>query len=275
MNKWIVILLMVTSLFGAAFHLANAPIKGVAMAHPEYPEDILRLGSGVWYHTFGACPDNANNCIPYSRDGSDPNLDINYNGYVFLFYEPDIDEPWGHYINPFEAVNLYMALDAKYKYAEWIVGNVTFHGQWEAWLEMFSDICHYTVGCKQPDYYGVNVLLSCLPGYEDKECINYVDDWLNIAYNDVETPIWITVFADVQGNILFDDIMTDYFNSHNWIKGWFYLTNRLSGDEPWLTPSFGDIALFDWDTGEPTAIGEWYIEDIIPNRVFMPVVIHD
>ena len=59
------------------------------------------------------------------------------------------------------------------------------------------------------------------------------------------------------------------FKKRPWIERWAYFTNRAKGDEPWYPESW-TVQLFDWDTGEPTDIGRWYMGEL--HNTYMPVV---
>jgi hypothetical protein len=237
--------------------------KGLAMAYPQYTEDITTLGT-KWYYVWGACPNNSvPGCIPMSRNGDDPNLPLDYNDFVILFNEPNNPEPYGHPISPKDAVQIYMNLYGKYPQAKWVVGNVNIYIR--RWMEDFWNICKTTPNCIMPKYIGWHIYISTET--EAKHLHLFLDGIYQLNYPD--TKWWITEFADITGNISNDRIMLDEFKKRDWIERWAYFTNRSNGDEPWY-PVGWDVQLIDWNTGELTEIGKWYAEEL--HQVFLPIV---
>jgi hypothetical protein len=236
--------------------------QGVALAYPYY--DDLQAVDAAWWYVWAPCPLNAPpGCVPMSRDGSDPQLPIEYNGYVLLFNEPHNVEPFGNPIEPDEALQVYMTLSEEYPRAKWVVGNIIFWGHWQNWLLSFHDMCSVTPGCYMPEYWGIHVYVS------GNNWIDYIKGELDGLHNYIGGKFWITEFAEVTGNVSMDNAMLELFKRTPYIDRWAYFTNRAHGNEPWY-PAGWNVQLFDYATGEPTSIGDWYAHGL--HKSFIPMV---
>lgn len=264
-NRIAMFILLIACLSLQSFVVYRTPDvrKGIAMAYPQYQEDLEQLGDNTWYYNWGACPIGDAHCVPMSRDGSDPELPLDYSGYVLLFNEPNNPEPYGHPIPPNDAVGIYMTLTNQYPDAKWVVGNVNLFTR--RWMWEFWNGCINTEGCILPTYLGWHIYVT-----DDSEAINlhlFLDGIHQYEYPD--TVWWITEFADVNGNISNDARIVHEFESRPFIQRWAYFTNRATGAEPWY-PIGWKVSLFNWNTGEPTDIGKWYIDGL--NKIFIPIM---
>lgn len=232
-----------------------APIelqKGLAMSFPSQ-EDLTKLGD-VWYYNWGACPLGATNCVPMSWCGEDPNLPLNYSGYLLLFNEPEVETQCN--ITPQHGIDDYMFLKMKYPAAKFVVGNSIFWGSWQYWLNFFWDICNANKDCIIPQYWGIHVYIS-----GNTDWIPYIDAQLTRLHKRLGGTFWITEFAEINGNINTDNALVSLFLHTPWIARWAYFTNRSQATDPWVINGW-KVDLFDWNTGEPTDIGTWYIHGI-------------
>lgn len=230
--------------------------KGIGMAYPVYQEDLDRLGN-MWWYVWGSSHYADPNYVPMSYAGEDPQLSPDYNEYILLFNEPGNRPPYGANITPEEGAVFYLQLKSLYPNAKFVVGNVS---AWALdWLVAFKESC----GCN-PDVWGMH---------------GYVEAWITPqmlfdlweeAHNTLGGDFWITEWADTNANVTNDDKIQRWFKSHTWIKRWAYFTNRVKGDEEWYPPYWGNVSLFDWETGEPTAVGKWYIHGFY--QTMLPIV---
>jgi hypothetical protein len=225
-------------------------MKGIALAYPFY-KDITDVKAS-WFYVWGSC--NVAGCVPMSRNGEDPNLPPDYNGYILLFNEPNNPEPYGHPIDPLEAVVIYLQLCDKYSHAKWVVGNVSAWGL--DWL------CEFYTHCdRPPQAYGMHGYVEGWITPQD------LMNWWTEAHDNLGGDFWITEFADSTGNTKNDEALVKYFKANSWIKRWAYFTNRAKGDEPWY-PSGWNVQLFD-QNGKMTKIGRWYSGK---HFVFLPII---
>jgi hypothetical protein len=232
--------------------------KGIAMPY-VYAEDLERTNSS-WYYVWGPCWSSyPPGCVPMSWGGEDPNLPLDYSGYVLLFNEPDRPEQAN--ITPENGVIIYKEFKLKYPQAKWVVGNV-----WYAqWLYTFRDLCVADPSCELPAIWGLHMYVGGIDHLP--KMLAYIES----AYKNLNGTFWITEFASVSGNISVDEGIVRFFESHPWIERWAYFCNRASGTEPWYPKSW-NVQLFDWDTGEPTPIGNWYTNGL--SRHFLPLVLY-
>lgn len=233
--------------------------KGIAMPY-VFAEDLERTNS-TWYYNWGACPTIYGDCVPMSYAGEDPQLPKNYNGYILLFNEPNNFPPYGQTITPQEGAAIYLNLRALYPNAKWVVGNVS---AWSLqWLIDFRAACGSSYIA--PEAWGMHGYVEAW--ITTKHLIN----WWTEAHNVIGGNFWITEWADTHGNIKNDELLANWFETQDWIKRWAYFCNRAKGTEPWY-PSDWVVQLFEWDTGIPTEIGNWYINGI--NYIYIPLMIH-
>jgi hypothetical protein len=225
-----------------------------------FTEDLIRTNSS-WYYDWGACPSIPAGCVPMSYAGENPNLPKDYRGYILLFNEPNNFPPYGETITPQEGATIYLNLRTLYPNAKWIVGNVS---AWSLqWLVDFRAACgdNYVA----PAAWGIH-------GYvEAWITTGQLIDWWTEAHDTMGGTFWITEWADTNGNIENDEFLINWFESQNWIERWAYFCNRAKGTEPWY-PTDWVVQLFNWGTGEPTKIGNWYINGMV--YIFLPLVIH-
>jgi len=237
--------------------------KGLAMAY-FVPEDLITLGVS-WYYTWNVYqPNMPPGFVPMSRNGEDPNLPLDYSGYVLLFNEPNNIEPYGHPITPENGAQIYIGFVEKYPKAKWVVGNVSVWS-WD-WLADFRDNCG---NYKLPDAWGIHAYIEMFIDLTTTKML------LNAAHNNLGGKFWITEFADTTGNVKNDDRLTDYFYNTSWIERWSYFTNRATGSESWYPKYWNKVQLFDFETNELTAIGEWYAKDKKPYFIWLPFIKKD
>jgi hypothetical protein len=157
-----------------------------------------------------------------------------------------------------------MNLVALYPQAKWVVGNCEI---WRHnWFWEFIQACYATPGCIMPKYWGLHIYTS-----NDAD-VGYAKEWLEslITYTfPRDSKYWITEFADTRGKVECDIGLVKYFESAAYIERYSYFTNRAKGDEIWYPPDW-NVQLFDWDTGEPTMIGRWYIQK--DHHIYFPIV---
>jgi hypothetical protein len=261
-RKWPILLSLVALLFGVAFYMdfriLAEPQKGIAMSY-FYPEDLPKVNA-EWWHIFGPCQSNyPAGCVPMSWGGNNvPGLDPNYDGYLLFLNEPD--RPDQSNKTPAEGIALYKQRKAQYPNAKFVVGN-TFYPQW---LFDFKALCKADTACEMPTIWGLHAYMG------NAEYLPKMFAYLDDAHSRLGGEFWITEFASVFGDMFVDDALVNYFQSHDWIKRWAYWTNRYQGNEAWYPPGW-NTNLFDWATGEPTKIGNWYIHGL--HKTFISIVI--
>lgn len=258
MKKLIISIIFFVILFytvNYSYAQIDLPQKGLAMSYPNQ-NDIANLGN-IWYHVWGTCPEKETKCVPMSWCGEDPNLPINYSGYVILFNEPESETQCN--ITPERGIDYYMILQSKYPHVKWVVGNSIFWGEWKTWLIDFKTICENTKNCISPAIWGVHVYIKCGAGYEYSHCRNFIKRELESLHSFIGGIFWVTEFADIGGNIVSDNMILNLFEGIPWITRWAYFTNRSNLTDPWILDGW-KVDLFDLNTGEPTDIGNWYIE---------------
>ena len=237
--------------------LLSPPIAGKGIAMPYvFAEDLERTNSS-WYYNWGPCSTIPPGCVPMSWSGTDPNLPTDYSDYILLFNEPD--RPDQANLTPETGIIIYKELKAKYPNAKWVVGN-TFYPNW---LYTFKTLCQSDADCIIPEYWGLHAYMG------DIEYLSLMKKQLTIAHNKLGGIFWITEFASVYGNLSVNDGLVKFFESKDWIERWAIYCNRAQGTEPWY-PSQWVVRMFDWDTGEPTSIGNWYINGLYEN--FLPLI---
>jgi hypothetical protein len=226
------------------------PIKGLAMAHAEYPQDLDALNC-AWYYTWG-CDAGITDprYVPMSRDGSIVDLPADYAGYLLVFNEPNLKEPNGCDVAPDEAAVRYRALIKAYPQAKMVVGGVS---AWDSvysgsWLKCFKSM----ITClKVPRPYAYHV-----HGYvESWITAAHLKSWWTKQHTLLGGKLWITEYNDTGGNIANLSSLTSWIEGRTWIERYAAFTNRSHG-EPW---AIGDgVNLVDWETGALTASGKYY-----------------
>jgi hypothetical protein len=222
--------------------------KGIGMPY-IYPEDLTRMKAS-WYYDWSSSHYDDPRYVPMSRNGDDPNLPLDYAGYILLFNEPNNVEPFGHPIPATSAAFIYAELQKKYHLAKWVVGNVNVVGGWN-WLDVFNQSCKILNTHYVAPIWGIHCYIE---GYILPECIMA---WMKKLYGYLGGEFWVTEWADTTGSMIYDNILLNYFKANTWITRQAYFTNRAKGDEGWF-PRDWKVQLFDWDTGELTNIGKWY-----------------
>jgi hypothetical protein len=250
MYKAVLALFVSLTIFAAAFN-QDFGGKGIAMAYPNTAD--LEAVNASWWHQWGKCPDDTR-CVPMTWGGEDPQLPVDYSGYVLFLNEPE--NPAQANISVRDAIQLYVNYTAQYPQAKWVIGNSLFWGDWAQWLVDFKALCAVTDGCIAPEYWGVHVYMRCGTGYE-ADCMAFVNGNLTYLHATLGGTFWVTEFAEIKGNLKLDKMMVDYFNRTNWIARYAYFTNKSMPSDPWVQAGW-TVDLFDWDTGEMTAIGRWY-----------------
>ena len=225
--------------------------KGLAMAYPTYQEDLSRAQVN-WFYDWSSSHYDDPRYVPMSWCGADPELPLSYSGYVLLFNEPELKSQCN--ITSQQGIDYYKSLQSKYPEAKWVVGNTIFWGSWQYWLNEFWDICHADPACVMPEYWGVHVYLSG----DARTFIPFVKGELNKFHNKIGGIFWVTEFSEINGNINTDRSLVKLYEDTPYIARWAYFTNRSAPNDPWYLNGWR-VDLFDWDTGEPTAIGNWYI----------------
>jgi hypothetical protein len=237
--------------------LLSLPIAGKGIAMPYvFAEDLERTNSS-WYYNWGTCSTIPPGCVPMSWSGTDPNLPTDYSDYILLFNEPD--RPDQANLTPETGIIIYKQFKLKYPDAKWVVGN-TFYPEW---LYKFRDLCLTDVNCIMPEYWGLHAYMGNI------EYLSSTINRVKSAHNNLGGTFWITEFAAVYGDIKADDGLVKFFESQPWIERWAIFCNRAQGTEPWY-PTHWVVRMFDWDTGAPTKIGNWYINGLYDN--LLPLV---
>jgi hypothetical protein len=196
-----------------------------------------------------------------SYAGEDPKLSADYSGYVLLFNEPNNIAPFGSPILPEEGAVLYQILRNKYPLAKWVIGNVS------AWA--FDWLVKFDKACGGPDGHAI-VSAWGMHGYVEAQITaQQLISWWTQAHSILGGTFWITEWADTLGNVKNDDTIVKFFEAQAWIERYAYFTNRAKGDEPWY-PKEWNVPLFDWTTGKPTKIGNWFIKGL--HQVYIPIV---
>ncbi len=241
------------------------PARGLAMAYPQYMEDLDRLNVGWWY-AWSSNQSTDQRYVPMSWCGEDPNLPLDYSSYVLLFNEPEVETQCN--ITPAYGLLEYKVLQAKYHHARWVVGNTTFWGGWQYWLNFFYDLCSADQQCIMPEYWGVHVYLSGTP----EEWTQYVQAELDHLHERTGGTFWITEFAEVNGNVDTDQVLVTLFRNTAYIDRYAYFTNRSDPQAPWYLEGWR-VDLFDWATGDLTTLGAWYNAGVI-STFYLPAVLH-
>jgi hypothetical protein len=254
-------LLFIGMLFNMAFCIdvrITEPVKGIAMAYPQYMEDLTRLDDSAWFYDWWTCPENAVNCVPMSWSGDIvPGLDTNYSDYLLFLNEPD--RPDQSNKTPAEGLALYKLRKADYPNAKFVVGN-TFYPNW---LLQFKALCESDADCIMPDIWGVHFYIA------DRGYFQYMSGLYSQYLTQLPGEIWITEFAAINGDVILDNMILQWIKSNSQITRYAYFTNRYPLNDP-NVPLGWTTQLFDWDTGEPTIIGDWYMHGL--HQIFMPMV---
>ena len=220
--------------------------QGIGMAYP-YFEDFNTLQVS-WFYVWGTDQGYLSDSryVPMSYAGEDPNLPINYSGYLLVFNEPNNPQPYGAGITPQVASDRYRILGNKYPNAKFVVGGVSV---WDSvyygnWLSTFRSLCS---DCKAPYAYAIH---------------GYVESWitadqLKIWWTKHENElgkIWITEFADTLGRpqVLWE--LISWIKTQPNIERYAVFTNRAIGNESWY-PQGWNVQLVGND-GNITALGK-------------------
>jgi hypothetical protein len=227
-------------------------LKGLAMAHPEYPADLDTLTCS-WYYTWGTDVSRLSDprYVPMSRDGSMVDLPADYAGYLLVFNEPNVHEPNGCNLKVGVGLCRYKSLVEKYPQAKMIVAGVN-QGDGvssENWIKAFRD--------GLPDYRLGKPYGYALHGYctGSKSTPTLLERWWKNMHSWVELPIWITEYNDTKGRAGNLKSITEWIKQQPWIERYACFTNR-SNNEPWAIGS--GCNLIDWNTGQLTASGKYF-----------------
>jgi hypothetical protein len=247
MTKYIILL----SIFSNVMFAPAKPMKGLAMAHPEYKQDLTSL-SVSWYYTWGI--DQAllkdTRYVPMSRCGEAVTLPKGYTGYLLVFNEPNNPEPYGCGISPATAMTRYKALVTVYPKAKMVVGAVS---AWDSaysgtWLKTFVALVKSNKLAKPYAY--------ALHGYrEEWITVKNLESWWTSQQKITGTKIWITEYNDVDGNLANVKALTSWLQSQSWVERYALFTNRSNG-ESWSIGS--GVNLVDWKKGSLTTTGSYY-----------------
>jgi hypothetical protein len=228
--------------------------KGIAMSL-TVREDVDLLEADWWYY-YGNNPNPEDlldpRYVPMLQQGAiTANLPTDYDGYVLVFNEPDLQE-WAMY-SPQEAYDQWLVL--RELYPNIVFGNISHLGMW--WIEEFMVLCD--ADC--PELWGIH----CYPWNDWEFC----EDFLVTVHNTVGTNMWLTeTQATPDGNpaLLLDIIK--WAGETPWIERYAVFGNRDMSGEVWWPPSWGDVALVD-DDGL-TRLGQMYKDEAF--KIFIPAV---
>ena len=227
------------------------PMKGLAMAHSEYQQDLSSL-SVSWFYNWGVDQNllKDSRYVPMSRCGEAVKLPKGYSGYLLVFNEPNNQEPYGCGISPATAISRYKALVTVYPKAKMVVGAVS---AWDSvyagnWLKTFVS---QVKSNKLPTPYAY-----ALHGYrEEWITVKNLESWWTSQQKLTGTKIWITEYNDVSGNLTNIKTLTTWLQSQSWVERYAIFTNRSNG-ESWSIGS--GVNLVDWKKGTLTSTGSYY-----------------
>lgn len=231
--------------------------KGIGMPYSEFKEDFEKSGAS-WYYNWGRCPSDDQACIPMTWGGEDPSLPLDYDGYLLFLNEPDRPDQANK--TPEEALILYKYFTSKYPDAKMIVGNI-FGIQWNL---NFKSLCLADPQCILPTRWGFHSY------YMDMSGVNRIKEIYNQYHPIIGGSWWVTEFANIHGEIYSDNEMLKYFNDTPWIERYAIFCNRAEGNEIWFPKFWHDFQLFDWGTGEITAVGRWYAYGF--ENIYLPFI---
>jgi hypothetical protein len=228
------------------------PMTGLARCYAS-EEDMERTKSGFYYDwAYNPASLSDSRYVPMSREGQMIDLPEGYSGYLLQFNEPDNIEPHGCGVSPEAAAPLYEAMVSRYPHAKIVPGGVTAGGY--NWMEKFKSLIT-TV----PHAWAVHAYIE---GYRD---VDWVEGFLSKVHGMLGGNIWVTEWAEVAGNTTADEQLATWMDAQPWIERWAYFTNRVDVPQPWY-PQGWNVLLFDYSSGEPTAIGAWMM-DYMSQRV--------
>ncbi|MDR3574721.1 MAG: glycosyl hydrolase [Anaerolineaceae bacterium] len=227
------------------------PMKGLAMLHPEYQQDLTSL-SISWFYVWGVDQSYLKDSryVPMSRCGEVVTLPKGYSGYLLVFNEPNNAEPNGCGISPAVAIKRYKVLVAAFPKAKMVVGAVS---AWDSvyagsWLKTFVS---QVKSNKLPIPYAY-----ALHGYREQWItVNNLESWWTGQQKITGTKIWITEYGDLGGNLANVKALTTWLQTKSWVERYAIFTNR-SDDESY---SIGHgVDLIDWNKGSLTPTGVYY-----------------
>jgi hypothetical protein len=230
------------------------PLKGLAMAAPEFPQDRLALNTKWWY-VWNVNKEylSDSSYVPMLRTGLETDLPEDYSGYVLLFNEWDAPEPNGIAISTHEAFLRYRMLLMKYPKAQFIPGGNS------AWR--YKDLINFqkeciSAGIPVPKIMHIHAYVYRSYGYSPAK----IQSFLNSLHQSLpDTVFWVSEYGVPNADYrTIDDFksMTNFFTAKPWITRYAAYTNRQIGAKNWQIGHGCD--LIDSKSGQFTIVGSYY-----------------
>jgi hypothetical protein len=188
-----------------------------------------------------------------SRDGYLPqNFPSSYSGYLLVFNEPNVPEPYGCGISPSVAAARYLGLLQRVPDASLVVGGLNIWGV--DWFRQFLAAC-MALGAKWPVYFHAHGYMEqgitaseVILRFHQLHAMGGGGNW------------WITEHGAPGGTL--DDFKTIVGELERtwWIQRHAAFTDRAQGTEPWFPASWpvSNVNLMDYATGALTQRGTYY-----------------
>lgn len=181
--------------------ISSEPKYGLAMAHPEYYEDIDKLDVSWWYDWSDGNFGKPGYIPMLWRGNISSKIPQDYAGYILVFNEPNL--PSQSNLSVEEAVKRYKEVRNYYKFAKLVVGGTSIFAT--DYLEEFiNDLKRDNFPL--PDYYHVHA---------------YIEDWINLNYIKAQIEKYYKITG---GNIWITEFNTVYPHADNeFLEGLKYL----------------------------------------------------
>ena len=224
----------------------KAPGKGLAMASPQYPND-LELLKIKWWATWGWGSYTDERYVPMTRDWSCPLGKIDPQ-YLLVGNEPNYVEPYGFTMSPEHAVIRLHYLELEYPFTTMVVGNVSGdnHGMGDGvwWLTRFLQYYEDYNGRPFSDILGGHSY-----EYEPQKMLAQFDKYLAVYPR-----MWLTEYNLAQPTINLEEFKLVTKEALKKFERVACYTNRQDGGASSLPYP---MDLIDKD-GNPTDIGKIY-----------------
>jgi hypothetical protein len=226
----------------------DGPHKGLAMAMPQYRDDLIALNVD-WYYIWSWC--DAPGCIPMVRSVQ---LPPSCPAYLLVGNEPNTIEPYGAPVTPAVAASRVQAIENACPMTYLVVGNVSADdwsgvGGWGSgynWLHEFLRAYYKQTGRFFSQTIGVHCYSNCL-------------ETLPSLRNLYGGPMWVTEFNDPHRF----KATLDYIDA-NFAAYAVYTNRQPHTGQGWEIAA--EMELVDAD-GMPTVNGRIYAEWPMVNRM--------
>ena len=225
--------------------------KGLAYVHSDIGPDDPATLNVAWTYNWGV-NGTGDRHVPMYRDPDAPSwlsLPKDYPGWILLFNEPDMYEPYGHPVSPAYAYKKWKEAKSYHPKATLVVGGCTLRGI--EWFREFKKIC--LANKSGPAFYHHHAYLEI--GYTPAQVASMID----AIHAIMDCNLWVTEYGSDVGSVTDVKTLTEWFPKRQWIQRFAYFTNRLSGAEAWCPPGWEKtMPLLDYNTGQPTMMGLYY-----------------